>query len=565
MRFNNNNISEYIPTLVELREKIHKTHLIAHRSESIIKAAAAMSPEEKELLAFCCWHCLYNERIRKIDESRYFSVPLATIQQVGFQDFLTVLRGYQHKKITYATESSLVRFLGACDQNHRDFYLLLLTKTFTEKMPPSTLIEALSLDDIQADDVYVVEADKTSFSGLIYPIAFTVIPKTHNRGRGNTTTLELVGRETGISLFTYGLLGEDHQGAKLNRLGKLTNKGLQSVITQEFFLGGFMRGKNKYFVPIDYFQNKEAYLTYCTGKGKGEVLPYQERIAKLNRWLQNNYQEKIRPGIVGYADREEGVALRMAAVMSPETEGQLLVADNNTMKTGMYHVLPITRVQGVLEGVWVDKGSPVGFFVWFNGFRIPVYYKFAGVENALLANPKLVKGKVVEFWHIKLGNYRAGVVIQILHDKKPFRCQPSKGSDILIDKCVLCGTRTYRHECGGLCRWCDMNLAKMYIKRGRIDRWLDPTKAFKERRKATAWEPDLLMKVSPKFRGYRIKGNGKGQFMFATDPVAYHEWLTYKANSQTALDNPAVDRNEKGFKKRKRKLNKKKRKYKLPE
>jgi hypothetical protein len=166
-----------IQEVAQFVERVAAIKFHRAKKEAFLHEVGGLSDAATRLLTFCCWFCLFNPRIKPIDPSRYFFLPLAKENTSTFSDFLSLVRHYENKKITKKREGELCSFISTCDKAHRDFYLMLLSRGITAGMPMAELQATLDLDHFSTEQLYSpADPAETGLSDMAYPVAVRTIP-----------------------------------------------------------------------------------------------------------------------------------------------------------------------------------------------------------------------------------------------------------------------------------------------------------------------------------------------------------------------------------------------------
>jgi len=497
MKIELSNIEEVLNfrnSLVELRSPKQKRKQFV---EGVLKL-----PEESEwLLTFACWFCLSNFRFKAIDESRYHSVPEREISEANFGGFLEVVRFFNRKTVTCTRESELIRFLAKTSRSDREFYLSLVSKSFTKGLPVMEIQTSLDLGVVNTFEIYKApEALQTSFAALNYPVAISAVMADDMR-------LGVVSREPRSSRSFMCDAG------KLIPVKPLLPVDLQYIGTPRFTLTGYagrLSSGRIVFHPVDYFDNLKEFALTLNGN---PTTPFPERVEKLRKFQDNNLLTQITPNYVGLAFREEEVLGEVVKVMEHSDCEYLTLTDQDTARTGESHLVEVRVTVGIVERFWHVGGNAKGFLVWFNGDLFRVAFSFAGRDNALLNNIKPVKGKLLEFLYLKVGGTKIGVGRKILWDKAPWRRYRLHGKHTRVEKCTLCGGTNAPPHGAGICSICDKSM-RYYFSHNGVGNWIVAKGVMTKKRRKSSWEPEMLEMVPYHYKGHRIEAREDGCWRF---------------------------------------------------
>lgn len=472
-----------------------------NRRERFSFLVGTLQPDALWLLTVCCWFCMYNNRFNAIESSNYYSLPLADTNTSTFGAFVAMIRGYTRKNVSSYNEGALIKFLMTCDSKHRDFYLLLLSKEFIHKLPIYSVQLSLDVSGIRASALYGdVEPESTGLSGLNYPVGITGVPTPEldlyiiYRAPNRKGVLKQEGSEF-IPVYDHFMTDE-----------------LNYINTPRFAVAGFISAVKRSlptFHPFDMLPSKTVY----NKSQQTAVAEYQERLTHLRRFLDSNLLTRASTSYVGSASSSTEFRDELAKVISESPHQWVAITDSQSYLTGSVHVLPVSITFGIIEDYWIDEGTPSGFQVWFNGQLFKVSFSFVGKNNSLLNSIGPLRGKLLEFYYLKLDEYRLGIYRSVLWDKAPWRPHRLRGTSIHIEKCALCGGTDYIHANRGFCVKCESHMYYFSKKYG-YDTWIPPGYSTGKTRKQNSWECSLLNTMNYKFKGTTIIAREDGYWMF---------------------------------------------------
>lgn len=503
--------NDHIDEVIELRQRLLSTHSVGRR-KTFPELLKGLSEEGRWLLTFFLWFSLINFRFHGVEEAQYFSIPAQMENKAAFRDFIEVVRYFNRRRVTPTRERVLIKFLASCNAKYRDFYLLSFSKKFAKGFPLHEVQTMLNLDSIDIQEVYgAVKLLQTTFSDLKYPVAISTMSAPDH-------PLSVVGREpNGI----YALRQED--GSMVPANNPIPND-LQFIHTPRFTLVGFA-GKKGEFTAIDMFPMMQFYRRYT--RGDSEV-PWPERVRNLRDFLHGNLLHEVHAGYLGFATNETELIPEIVQVMQESENPYVVLADQDTAKTGDAFAVEVRPVEGQIEDYWIEDGIPKGFLIWFNGSLFPVAFSFTGKANAMLRAIDPLRGKLLSFLYIKIGEARVGVGREVLWHKKPWRTARLRGSKAYIEKCIFCGTTEQRHTNHGICHSCECNLYHHYRVYG-PSKWITPSRKTTDKRAAGGWEPSFLNSMRYCFKGHVLEAREDGCWRFRPDEKArldyFRRWM----------------------------------------
>lgn len=493
------------------------------------QAVYEMTEEARWLLTFAVWFTKHNSRHHAVAESRYYIIDPSHQTSVTFTDFVKLIQGYSRKFISSKNEEPLIKFLMKCDKEHFDFYLSLLSKTFTKTIPMAEVYDVLDLGCIDLQEIYgPIEILQTNFSELDYPVAVMMLPDPDYK-------LSVQSREPRRSLSYY----QDEGKLKVTKDPLVIDSNY--ISTPRYTLVGYSdvvavkvrRSQRERFIiyPVDYFDTFREFRLYLKGRKRANTTPFKERIAKLREFLDTNYLRQISKAQIGYAENEQELAQQVAQLYPKEGAGYLVVTDNNTARTGKASAVPVRNTYGTIRDLWVEEGIPMGFNVWFNGGIAQVSFDFSGANNAILNKPFYVNLKLLEFTYIKVGSLPIYIGKQIHWDKLQWK-NYKHSSGVYIEKCVLCGGTDHPHKHQGLCRVCEINIRYYYRKHGK-DTWITPSSAMRRKRFVSGWEPQLLNMMHASFKDCFLEAREDGCWRFRYDQARAEHYQKYLDSKET--------------------------------
>ena len=495
----------HLREVMDLHQELTEVKYYKEKRRRFSLLVSGLSPEAHWLLTFFCWFCLFNFRFKKFDESRFYSVPVAKDSSSDFKGFINVIRYFNRKSITNHCEAILLKFLVACDQEQQDFWMEVLSKRFVKALPLLDVQSELDLDLISVQDVYgPIELLQTGFEGLTYPVAVTALStpevplQIFCREPHKKRSLELHGSEL---VAIPSVLKQDHRYVK----------------TPRYTLIGF--GADTSFYPVDYFETWADYSAYRAGT----EVPFHSRIDNLRKFISSNLLVEVSQNYIGFATTKDEIIPEIIKVMENSSDRHLCISDQKTASTGKALTVEARVAKGLIDSYWIEDSEVKGYNLWFNGKLFPCSFSFCGLNNSLLNSIALVKGKLLKFLYIKVGDYRAGVGREILHHEKPWRNGKLKGGIIRVEKCAFCGGTGSRHESRGVCKNCEGILYRYYQWYG-PDVWIKQTPDLKRRRGRAVWEPTLLTNVQYRFKGHYLEAAENGDWRFATHPDAIKQY-----------------------------------------
>jgi hypothetical protein len=498
-----------IDTVIDFHATVVGTKYHKAKREMFVTGVSKLTEPALWLLTFSCWFSLFNTRFFQIDESNYFSIPEQDTSSATFEEFIAVIQRYNRLRVTPKREKALVSFLSKCDRRDKDFYLLLLSKTFHKHLPITEVQQVLRLDTIRISEVYgSVELLSTGFSDLHYPVAISAV---------SAAELSVVG----VVKFGYRVIYFKVQDGKAVTTKPFLKENMRFINSPRFVLVGYSwvdkESKRDHFTPVDFFSTYKEFKRYMAG---GEAEQYETRITKLRKFKSDNFLTQVTSEHVGLAETEGEMLAEIAKSMTKSKHKFCVLSDERTVKTGTAHAVEVRAVNGIIEDYWVLCGEVLGFLCWFNGELFKVHYSFEGKENSLLNSILPARNKQVEFLYLKVGKHRIGVGRKILWNKLPWRPRRMKLAAPRLEKCAFCGDTKYPHACRGLCETCESNLFHMLDKYGPYV-WITPSKIIRTKRHKTGWEPTYMNLFGfSRCRGYSVESDEDGRYRF----ILNSEW-----------------------------------------
>lgn len=470
--------------------KFHKT-----KRDRFTQRVATLSGEGLWLLTFCSWFSLFNFRFKQIDESLYYAVPVREENESTFKEFIDVVRFFNRKKVTPSREGILIKFLMTCDQAHKDFYLSILTKQFVKALPLVDVQTVLDLDSIEVQSIYgPIEILTSGFSDLEYPVAVRSLPDP-------SYPLCVFAKEP------HNQLSWQLDQGEFRKVSHLLPADVVYANTPRYTLVGFADSAKQgvRFYPVDFFPTSAAFRS-----GAGE---YPARVEALQQFLTSNLLTQTATSPIRVARSEPEVLPAVLEVMAGAESAYICLSDRNTHKTGKAYAVEVRVTTGIIDSFWVEAGSVRGFMLWFNGELFPCTFSFGGLNNALLNSIEHVQGKLLEFLYIKIGGKKVGVGRQLLYSAPTWRVRRLRGSDMMIEKCIMCGTTETPHSVRGICHQCERNLHRFWKQYG-PDNWIPISNTLRRNRRKACWEPSLMNAVDYWIKGHRLVAREGGEWMF---------------------------------------------------
>lgn len=483
--------------VIAITEEIGAIRYIPHRKTYISSAIENSTDGENKALAFFCWFCIFNNRFKAIDASRYNYIPVSTSNEAGFSDFLSIIRTLESKRITLKNEAGLANFISKCGATHRKFYMSILSKDFIKVYPMTEVQTLLPIDKINMNMVYGNIAElELPLSSLKFPVAIRSIPE----GASSMFVLSKEGAYDSIKIKE----GEELTPIPLTAEVKLD---LTFTSTPKFTVVGYIY--KSWLFPFDFFNSFKEYT-----KIEHSTLSYPERVKELNRHLDRSMPVCMDGSKVSIVEDEHGIRNALINSIGNSGSSTVLITDENSSTTGQALKIDCRIANGVIEDLWSQEDKILGFTVWFNGSIHNCAYEFTGKERALLNNVSSLKNRVVSFYYVKVGIYSYLIGKEVLWHQGRWRTTRLRGTYIWIDKCALCGDTKWKHVNHGFCKSCEANLPYYFTKYG-TDTWILPSSQMTAKRKASSWEPSLLNAVKYMHKGTLIEANETGAWRFS--------------------------------------------------
>lgn len=493
----------HISTVAAFRAEVAAVKYHKHKRERFVTLLKTLDSETRQLLTFCCWHCLFNFRFQAIDESKYYSIPPREGGDPAFEAFIDLLRYYNRRKVTPSREQILIHFLSGCSGERQDFYLSLLSKGFIKDLPLTDIQLELELNEIDAGEIYgSISRLKTGFSELSYPVVISAI---HS---ADFPLCAYVKHAKGQHSLSF-----QHEQGTFVKIDPLLPADTRYIITPKLALLGFagaLPSGRTILHPIDYFGSMKEFRLYRKGRAE---LPFEQRIRELRTFQAGNFLTQVTTQYVGFANSEQEVLPELVKAMCGSGYNQAVISDQDTARTGRAFTAGVSTTVGVIESFLVENGQAAGFQIWFNGALFPVAFDFSGRNNALLHDIAPCKGKLLEFLYLHVGAESVGVGTKILWDAPLWRPKRMKHRGIYIEKCALCGSVTNPHARRGVCKSCERNLYQIFDQYG-PDNWIIPAKPTREKRLKSCWEPRLLNTVRYVHKGCLLEAREDGCWRF---------------------------------------------------
>lgn len=524
--------SEHIQEVISTLTELSQIRYWKEKNSRFREKVPLLTEHSKWLLTFCVWFTEHNNRFLAVDCSRYYTIEPAREQSSSFMDFIKIIQQYNRKRVAPKNEIHLVKFLQGCDRVHFDFYLLLLSKSFTNSLPKTEVYDVLDVGTISLQEIYgPIELLQTSFSELMYPVAVRMLPDPDYK-------LIVQSREPRRTHSYY------QTGCKLKVTKDLVSLDSKYINTPRYTVVGYTdvkqiqnrkkKEERTIIYPLDYFSTWKEYRGYVKTKtDKFKYTPFKERIENLKKFLADNYLRQFEKTPIGYAENEHELAQQIKELYPSEGNTFIVITDNNTARTGKAVAIPVTNTAGMIHSIWLDNGVPKGFEVWFNGHLNKVEFSFTGANNAILNSPDMVLNKMLGFMYARVGPLEVFVGKDILWEQLQWKAYRHKGI-IYVEKCALCGGTDQPHKIDGLCRVCEINIRKYFTSYG-VDNWITPSRKVHVKRCQSGWHPKILDVMKPSFQGHYIVAREDGCWKFVYDEERmskyqeyYKDWLVSK-------------------------------------
>lgn len=516
--------AEHINDMILLQTELDNIRYWKDKDTRFIELVPTLSEESKWLLTFLVWFENHNNRFHSIDSSRYFAVEPLNKQKVSFADFIKVIQKYNRKKVNQKNEIHIVNFLQGCDRMHFDFYLSVLSKSFSKSLPKTEVYDVLDVGMINLQEIYgPIEILQTSFSELEYPVAVTMLPDPDYK-------LVVQAREPRRTLSYY------QNGGKLVTTKDFITVDGQYISTPRYTVIGYsdvklIQNRKKMeqrtvIYPLDFFPNWKEFRGYVKTKtDKFKYTPFKQRIENLKKFLDDNYLRQFVKTPIGYAENEQQLAEQIKELYPTEGYSFIVITDNNTARTGKAVAVPVTNTAGMIHSLWLEGDIPKGFKVWFNGVLNDIEFSFTGANNAILNNPEIVLNKMLGFMYARIGQLEVFISKQINWEQLQWKSNRVKGQ-IYIEKCALCGGTDSPHRLEGLCRICDINIRKYFNTYG-PGVWIKPSRKMQIKRCKSGWASKILAVLKPSFKGHYIEARDDGCWQFRFDEERHAQYKEY--------------------------------------
>lgn len=489
------------------------------KTEAILSVLQTWGEEERWLFSFANYFVSVNRVWSSIDETLYYTVPVAQVAEVSFMDFIRLIRHYHVRKYSPDTEKELILFLRKCTAELREFYLPLLSRPqwllllFRNK----ELQEYSDMTAITAGDIYSPPSLlRDGFYSISFPFTVTALPECSLRPA-------VICCYSGVvKIFVHTITNSSTRAyAREAFPSAWLKRDLPFLRASTFALYGLMDEDGGRFYPLDMFSNYREYLAY---KRKKEVTPYEQRFANLTRLLDTTFLIQIHKIPRTLCHHPSEVVTACEGTLTDATP-TLLLADRFHRE----HFVRSVKREGVIGDFWVEKGEVKGLIVWHCAIPYTCPHVFSGVSASLLLNPTALKGTHVTFRIMEFDSFTFGSISEILWDKKPYRKLPytfENGSVGYIERCPYCLRQDVTQHHDGICgnSWRGW---RSLLETWGDNRWFKVSPKIIKRRELYGWHPDSINQVMATYRGYRIKANKDGEVMFATDAAAQQRYQKY--------------------------------------
>ena len=517
---------EHITEVVKLRNTMTEYRYQRDKQQQFRYEVSKLTPEGLWLLTFTVWVTKHNPRLRKVQESNFYTIDPAENNNTEFLDFVKILQVYSRKVVKSKNEIHLIKFLSNCDRFHYDFYLSLLAKTFTDPFPTADMYDVLDLGTIDLQEIYgYIEMLHTSFSDLTFPVSIMPLEDPDYK-------LSVFAREPSRTFSYY-----QNEG-KLNVTRDILTTDAKFINTPRFTLIGYsdtkkIQHKRKVeefltIIPLDYFDTFKEFRAYVKGNRKYSVTDYRERMKKLQRFLDSNYTRQVIRMPRAFAENESELLEGIFKLCPDKGSGYIVFTDKDTARTGKAFAVPVMNTYGVIDSIWVQDGVPKGFNIWFNGKCIKCPFSFEGENNTLLNNVWMVHEKMLEFTYMRLGKTNVYIGRRIDWEKIRWKTYRHKGIQY-VEKCALCGGTDTIHKRQGICNSCEQGMKHYYENFG-VNVWIPATKMTRRKRLKSGWHYKMLENLNVIYRDSYVvaRENGDWQFKWAEERAEKYKELLVK-------------------------------------
>jgi len=510
-------------TLVKMATILSMSAVSGYDNKQKTIAALAQADETELWLLSFIRYLLGSTTYKGIDMNPYLMFPCSEKQTVFFPDFVKLLNtALRAKVLNKANEKYLIQFLLGCTEEVRQFYWLCLEqpKWLAELFRINEVREYATVLELTGEDLH----GETTFLSygwihIKFPLALTSIPDVKLPNgviyRGGKY------RYFKVASYVPTKVGSPKR-FKLRHLKYYWLKDHKNIHTPEFVLLGKIDVEGGKFYPYDYFNTSTEFAWFRRGKPRK---PYQERIAELTVFMQTNFLKNIERSPVIYCDTSHNIEARLSEVLRGAKYNNIVAYDGR-----MNHVyaLPTVPREGAIGDLWTECGEVRGFIVWYQGSKVHAGYEFTGYDQAILYNPKVIKGTLVKFSYFEYADYKVGAVTEILWDKPKYRRLPlkfSNGEVGYVERCPMC-LQQIKHRRNGVCYSTIKNFGHFFARHG-PDVWFTPSVFIQKRREEHGYDFEFVNKVDLKYKGHRFVANDKGEFMFQSDEEYMYEYQHY--------------------------------------
>jgi len=522
-------------TICEVHEfvcKIKADKFWPRKKSLFSQLSMRLSDDAQELFKYCCNFSLFNGRFYKLDISRYHTLQLAEKNCSTFKHFLAVVKALNGKHITPKREPILIEFLQTCDKTYFDFYSLLFEKNFHKDLPATEIQNIFDLDEISLDDTYAdIEPLQGKITELRYPLAVTKIKDTrsmfllHSRHHtGQTWNRTFI--QNNIKRIKSNLLKDQKVFIKAPQyaIAGYLDTAKVEIPTQKY--KRIKAIESLTLIPTDIFKNYDDYRRYYDGRSHTD---FKTRIKNLNKFLYTNFTTQIQDTYVGFATDDIELESEIRKVLGSDESSYILLTDSESSRTNKIHAVECVKVQTIIDDFWSVDGVPKGFICGHNGRRNRVSFEFSGKHNVLLNSIDIVKNKVMTSLYLDCGTVKIYTGVELKFNAKTWRVRPLPDTDIMLEKCVMCGSDDKTHSQRGICSICENNLPYYYETYGH-DNWIKPSNIMTKKRRLSGWEPGLLNMIKFRFRGTIIicREDGWWKFEPSDEALAEYNWWLEK-------------------------------------
>jgi hypothetical protein len=286
-----------------------------------------------------------------------------------------------------------------------------------------------------------------------------------------------------------------------------------------FALYGYLSRAGRFY-PVDMF-DKTADVGIPDADG------YPQRIERLQQFLNTSLLTRVDNTPVAMAHNEEELRDALLTVLERREVSHALFTDSNTPVSGVAHTAECRLTKAGVEGLWIEEGEAKGFLCWLNGVRYHVPMRFSGRDQYVLANPKCIVGETLSVYYLRLGRLRQVIGKEILWGQSWRRAYSRTGNDVMVEKCILCGSTKWPHVNHGICRSCECNLP-YYWSKAQVWEWITPSSVMGKKRAASCWEASLLNAVGYRHRGHKLEAREDGCWRFTQDEESMRLYLEWK-------------------------------------